>query len=111
MNEEKTQPKTKQTDTLNKQEFSYEAGVANAVKFLKNILKKEGDLIKAIRTDSEGWEVIIEVVEQSEYMKKLGISKPVYDKNIYCVILDKNCNVISYERKLQKSSYQQQQEA
>lgn len=76
-------------------------GIAKAVSAIKEILNKEGEVIKATKTDS-GWEIEFEVVEQSEYMKKIGIPKPVYDKNIYYVILDHNFNLLSYERKGQR---------
>ena len=56
-------------------------GIARAVEFLKETLGKEGDIIKATKSDT-GWELEIEVVEQSEYMKRIGIAKPVYDKNV-----------------------------
>lgn len=78
-------------------------GIARAVAFLKEMLDKEGDIIKATKSDI-GWEVEIEVVEQSEYMKRIGIPKPVYDKNVYRVILDQNFDLVSYERKSQKPS-------
>jgi len=76
-------------------------GIAKAVEFLKEMLDKEGEVIKATKT-SDGWEVEVEAVERSEYMKKIGISKPVYDKNIYRVMLDQNFDLVSYERKGQK---------
>ena len=78
-------------------------GITKAVAFLRDMLGKEGDIVKANKTD-KGWEVEVEVVEQSEYMKKIGISKPVYDKNVYRVVLDQNFDIISYERKGQKPS-------
>lgn len=78
-------------------------GIARAVAFLKEMLGKEGEIIKATKSDT-GWEVEIEVVEQSEYMKKIGIPKPVYDKNVYRVLLDRNFELLSYERKGQKPS-------
>jgi hypothetical protein len=78
-------------------------GIAKAVEFMKEMLGKEGDIVKANKTDN-GWEVEIEIIEQSEYMKKIGIPKPVYDKNIYRVILDQNFELVSYERKSQKPS-------
>lgn len=78
-------------------------GITRAVAFLKEMLGKEGDIIKATKSDT-GWEVEIEVVEQSEYMKRIGIPKPVYDKNVYRVVLDQNFDLISYERKSQKPS-------
>jgi hypothetical protein len=77
--------------------------IAKAVEFMKEMLGKEGDIVKANKTDN-GWEVEIEIIEQSEYMKKIGIPKPVYDKNIYRVILDQNFELVSYERKSQKPS-------
>ena len=51
-------------------------GIARAVSAAKEALDKEGEIVKAIKTDN-GWDVEIEVVEQSEYMKKIGILKPV----------------------------------
>ena len=78
-------------------------GIAKAVEFMKEILGKEGSVVKANKTD-EGWEVEVEVIEQSEYMKKIGIPKSVYDKNIYRVMLDQNFEMVSYERKSQKPS-------
>lgn len=76
-------------------------GIAKAVEFIKEMLDKEGVVIKANKTDT-GWEVEVEVIEQSEYMKRIGIPKPVYDKNVYRVILDQNFDLVSYERKGQK---------
>lgn len=78
-------------------------GIAKATSAIKEILNKEGEVIKAIKTDS-GWEIEFEVVEQSEYMKKIGIPKPVYDKNLYYIVLDNDFNLLSYERKGQKSN-------
>ena len=78
-------------------------GIAKAVEFMKEMLGKEGSVVKADKTD-KGWEVEVEVVEQSEYMKRIGIPKPVYDKNVYRVILDQNFELVSYERKGQKPS-------
>lgn len=78
-------------------------GIYKAVAFMKEMLGKEGDIVKATKTD-DGWEVEIEVVEQSEYMKRIGIPKPVYDRNIYQIILDRNFELVSYERKGQKPS-------
>lgn len=78
-------------------------GIAKAVSMIKEVLGKEGVIVKAEKTE-RGWEIEVEVVEQSEYMKKIGIPKPVFDKNIYHVILDQNFNLLSYERKGQKSN-------
>lgn len=76
-------------------------GIAKAVEFIKEMLDKEGVVIKANKID-KGWDVEVEVIEQSEYMKRIGIPKPVYDKNVYRVILDPNFDLVSYERKGQK---------
>ena len=76
-------------------------GIAKAVEFIKDTLGKEGDIVKATKT-KDGWDVEVEVIEQSEYMKRIGIPKPVYDKNVYRVVLDQNFGFVSYERKSQK---------
>lgn len=76
-------------------------GIAKAVSIIKEILGKEGEIVKAEKTDG-GWDVEIEIVEQSEYMKRIGIAKPVYDRNVYRVLLDRNFELVSYERKSQK---------
>jgi len=79
---------------------SQKKGIVKAIEFIKEILGKEGGIVKAAKTES-GWEVEVEIVEQSEYMKKIT-AKPVYDKNVYCVILDQNFDLVSYERRGQK---------
>lgn len=68
-----------------------------ATTFLKTQVGKEGDVVKVAKTDT-GWEVEIEVVEESEHMKKIGIPKPVYDKNRYLIQLDADFAITSYER-------------
>lgn len=78
-------------------------GIAEAISTAKELLGKEGKIVKAEKT-AGGWEIEIEVVEQSEYMKKIGISKPVYDRDIYHVVLDQDLNLLSYERQGQKSN-------
>jgi hypothetical protein len=42
-----------------------------------------------------GWEGIVEITEQNEYLKKLGFP-PIFDKNHYAVELDENLNVTRY---------------
>ncbi len=79
---------------------SQKKGIVKAVEFIKEMLGKEGNIVKAAKTES-GWEVEVEVIEQSEYMKKI-VPKPVYDRNVYCVILDQNFELVSYERRAQK---------
>ena len=57
-------------------------------KFMKETLKKEGEITQATKTDG-GWEAAVLVIEPSSYIKSLGIptSKPVMDKNTYEVKL------------------------
>ena len=43
-------------------------GIVKAVEFIKEMLGKEGSVVKADKTD-KGWEVEVEVIEQSEYMR------------------------------------------
>ncbi|MFQ5915301.1 MAG: gas vesicle protein GvpO [Nitrospinota bacterium] len=70
----------------------------NAVSsFLKNVLKKEGKVIKVEKTD-KGWEVEAEIIEVNEFIKSLGISKTVYDQNFYVMKLDGQLEVTSYDR-------------
>lgn len=101
MPEEKSQPKV----AIQKNAGS----IAKAIAFIKETLEKEGDVVRAVKTPDGGWEVEVEVIEQSEYMKRIGIPKPIYDKNVYRVILDKDLNVNSYERKPQKPGGSQQE--
>lgn len=84
----------------NKKTESKLEGVNKALEFLKDELGKEGEVIKAAKLSDGGWDIEMEVIEQSEYMKKIG--KRVYDKNIYALKLDKNYNVVSYGRKVKK---------
>lgn len=79
-------------------------GAADAVRFLRDTLEKEGDVVKVEQTPDGGWVVEVEVIEPSEYMKKIGVPKPVYDKNIYQVVLDSSGGVVRYERRAAKPS-------
>lgn len=88
---------------VNKLPTGQDKGIAKAILTIKETLGKEGEIIKAEKTEG-GWEIEIEVIEQSEYMKRIGIPKPVYDKNVYRVLLNRNFEFISYERKSQKPS-------
>ena len=73
-------------------------GVNRAVLgFLREVLKKEGTIIKTSKT-SEGWEVQVEVIEESAYMKALGIAARVMDRNVYEAKLSEDLEVVSFER-------------
>jgi hypothetical protein len=65
--------------------------------FLREVLKKEGTIIKTSKT-SEGWEVQVEVIEESAYMKALGIPARVMDRNVYEAKLSEDLDVVSFER-------------
>ncbi|MBI3779863.1 MAG: gas vesicle protein [candidate division NC10 bacterium] len=65
--------------------------------FLREVLKKEGTIIKTSKT-SEGWEVQVEVIEESAYMKALGIPARVMDRNFYEAKLSEDLDVVSFER-------------
>lgn len=78
-------------------------GIARAIESIKETLGKEGNLVKAVKIPDGGWEVELEVIEQSDFMKKIGIPKPVYDKNIYRVVLTKSSEISHYERKSQRT--------
>mgnify|MGYP001565008962 CR=1 FL=1 len=70
--------------------------------FLKQTLNvKESRVIKASR-DGEGWDTEAEVYEDSSFIKSLGLSTRVMDRNIYLVKLNENLEVASYERKGQQ---------
>lgn len=77
--------------------------IKEIVKFFKETLDADSTVIKTQRANDGGWEAEAEVIETSAHMKKIGVTKPVYDKNFYQINLDKNLNVTSYERKSQKS--------
>ena len=46
----------------------------------------------------EGWEGEVEVYEESSFIKSIGLSTKVKDRNIYRIAIDKNLDVQSYER-------------
>ena len=65
--------------------------------FLREVLKKEGVIVKTSKT-SEGWEVQVEVIEENAYTKALGIPARVMDRNVYEAKLSDDLEVVSYER-------------
>jgi len=65
--------------------------------FLREVLKKDGAIIKTSKT-SEGWEVQVEVIEENALTKALGIPARVMDRNFYEAKLSNDLEVISYER-------------
>ena len=74
-----------------------EAGQA-VVEFLKNTLHiQEVKVIKATKVD-DGWEAEAEVYEENSFLKSVGLSTKVQDRNLYVVKLSDNLEVDSYER-------------
>ncbi|MFH1798254.1 MAG: hypothetical protein ABH844_02760 [Candidatus Omnitrophota bacterium] len=79
------------------------ADIENARKasaeFLKKTLSvKDVKVIKAA-VSGNGWETEAEVYEESSFIKSLGLSTRVQDRNIYVVKLNNSLEVESYERK------------
>lgn len=74
--------------------------------FLEGELQKKGDIIRLDKTD-DGWEAELQIIEESEYIKALGIPTTVYDKNQYIVKLDQNLEVIGFNRREEKSTFQE----
>ncbi|MBI5379600.1 MAG: gas vesicle protein [Nitrospirae bacterium] len=68
-----------------------------ATDFLRGTLQKEGAIVKISKTP-EGWEVQVEVIEPSEFIKALGIPTVVRERNLYEVKLGQDLEVVSYER-------------
>lgn len=68
-----------------------------AGEFLKKTLNvKDVKVIKAAR-EGNGWDVDAEVYEESSFIKSLGLSTKVQDRNIYAVRLDENLEIQSYK--------------
>ncbi|MEK9165745.1 MAG: gas vesicle protein GvpO [Patescibacteria group bacterium] len=86
---------TKKTNQAKKTDSQ---GIDNAMDAIKKLLGKECKIINLNKTD-QGWEIEVETIEVSEHMKKIGIPKPVYDKNVYQVVLNQDFEVIRYQRK------------
>ena len=69
--------------------------------FLKKTLNvKDVKVIKVAKV-GDGWEAEAEIYEESSFIKSLGLSTKVQDRNIYAVKLSDGLEVESYERKAQ----------
>lgn len=78
-------------------------GIEEATKAVSEYLKKtlnvkDVKVIKAAKVDN-GWETEAEVYEESSFIKSLGLSTKVQDRNFYAVKLNDNLEVEAYERK------------
>lgn len=69
--------------------------------FIRQYLPNNSEISRFIevqRTDL-GWEVEVEVIEESAYFKKIGAAEPVWEKNIYQIIFDSNFHPLSYSQR------------
>ena len=83
------------------------AGVIEVGKTVSEFLKatlnvKDVKVTKVTKAD-EGWETEAEVYEESSFIKALGLSTKVQDRNIYVLKLDSSLEVESYSRKGQQA--------
>lgn len=70
-----------------------------ASEFLKKVLNvKDVKVVRAAKAD-DGWEAEAEVYEESSFIKSLGLSTKVQDRNFYTVKLNDKIEVQAYERK------------
>ena len=74
-----------------------EARVAGA-EFLKKSLDVEDVKVIGIVKMDGGWEVEAEVYEESSFIKSLGLSTRVQDRNVYIIKLSDSLEIESYER-------------
>ena len=69
--------------------------------FLKKTLNAKDVKIIKVAEGEGGWDAAAEVYEESSFIKALGLSTKVQDRNIYSVKLDGGLKVKSYERREQ----------
>jgi len=72
--------------------------------FLKRTLSVEDAKATKITKTPEGWEGEVEVYEESSFIKSIGLSTKVKDRNIYRIRVDEDLEIQSYERKNAKQS-------
>jgi len=65
------------------------------VTFFEEVLDKSGRVI-AVESEGEGWRVLVETVEESDYMSRLGRSHML---GLYDVHVDHSLEILSYTRK------------
>lgn len=67
-------------------------------KFFESFFNAKPSRYLKIAREGEEWEVVAELYEESAFIKQLGINAQVKDRNTYSVILDKQLEVLSYEK-------------
>ena len=76
-----------------------EGAKKTVTEFLRKTLSvKDVTVIKVSRT-GEGWESEAEVFEASAFIKSLGLSTKVQDRNIYEILLNNELEVVGYKLK------------
>jgi len=69
------------------------------IEFLKETLNAKDVKVLRVTRIVDEWEAEAEVYEESSFIKALGLSTRVQDRNIYVVKLDSSLEVQSYQRK------------
>ena len=69
------------------------------VEFLKKTINVKDVQVVKVSKAGDDWVTEAEVYEESSFIKALGLSTKVQDRNIYVVKLDAKLEVQSYERK------------
>lgn len=69
-----------------------------AVEFLQKSLGVNDVKVVGVTKISDGWDVEVEIYEESSFMKSLGLPSRVQDRNSYTVKLNDSLEVESYER-------------
>ena len=67
------------------------------VEFLEAMFTGESNIISVTKV-GQNWEVLVEVYEESSFIKSIGLSTKVMDRNFYRLELDDQLEVISYVR-------------
>lgn len=67
-------------------------------KFFESFFSVKPSRYLKIAKDGDEWQVVAELYEDSSFIKQLGINAQVKDRNTYSVILDKQLEVLSYEK-------------
>ena len=67
--------------------------------FLRSTLSVKDVTVIKVSKVGDGWESEAEVFEASSFIKSLGLSTKVQDRNIYALKLSDALEVESYERK------------
>ncbi len=76
-----------------------EGAKKEVIDFLRKTLSVKDVTVIKVSKVGDGWECEAEVFEASSFIKSLGLSTKVQDRNIYALKLSGDLEVESYERK------------